>query len=376
MTLLILCTGSVCAIAILVHLASILVVIIRVRRADEHALKDDIGGISILRPVCGLENFAEETLASTFRLDHPRYEIVFCVAHAGDDVVPLVRRLIAAYPDVPARLLIGNEPISINPKLNNIVKGWAAAKYPWIVMADSNVLMPRDYLPRLLQIWRTDTGLVSSPAVGCAPANFWAQIECDFLNTYQVRWQCFADGIGLGFAQGKNMLWCRNILENGGGISALASEVAEDAAATKLVRSQGLRVRVIHRPFEQPLGYRSASEVWGRQVRWARMRRDTFTPYFIIEFMAGSVPPLAACAICALAAELPVTPLLAAVAFIWYGTEVLLAHMAGWHLSWRSPLSLIIRDLLLPVLWITSWQDDEFVWRGNKMRLAGHGLPA
>jgi ceramide glucosyltransferase len=376
MTMLILSAGAVCAIAILVHLASILAVIGRVRRPNEPALKDDTGGISILRPVCGPENFAEETLASTFRLDYPRYEILFCVAHAGDEVVPLVRRLIAAHPDVPARLLIGNDPVSINPKLNNLVKGWAAAKYPWIVMADSNVLMPRDYLMRLLRTWRTDAGLVSSPAVGCAPVNFWAQIECDFLNTYQVRWQCFADSIGLGFAQGKNILWRRDILESGGGICALASEVAEDAAATKLVRSQGLRVRVIDRPFEQPLGYRSASEVWGRQVRWARMRRDTFRPYFVIELMAGSMPPLAAGAICALAAGLPVTLLLAAVAIIWYGAEILLAHMAGWHLSWRSPLSLIIRDLLLPALWITSWRDDEFVWRGNKMRLVGHGLPA
>jgi hypothetical protein len=33
--------------------------------------------------------------------------------------------------------------------------------------------------------------------------NIWAEIEGAFLNTYQARWQCFADEIGLGFAQGK-----------------------------------------------------------------------------------------------------------------------------------------------------------------------------
>jgi ceramide glucosyltransferase len=217
---------------------------------------------------------------------------------------------------------------------------------------------------------------VSSPAVGCAPANIWAELECDFLNTYQVRWQCFMDSVGLGFAQGKNMLWRRDILERSGGIGALASEVAEDAAATKLVRRQGLRVRVVDRPFEQPLGCRTAAEVWARQIRWARMRRDTFKPYFIMECLAGSIPPLTACAICMLAAGLPVTGLLAALAVIWYGAELLLAHLAGWHLSWRSPLSMMIRDLLLPALWLTSWLDDEFVWRGNKMRVAGQGLPA
>src|SRR5262249_28617939 len=147
-------------------------------------------GISIVRPVCGLENFSEETLSSAFRLDYPNYEILFCVAQPADPVLPLVRRLIELNPDVPARLLIGNEGVSANPKLNNVVKGWLAASHPWIVMADSNVLMPPDYMRRMLTTWRADTGLVSSPAVGCAPANIWAELECAFLNTYQVRWQC------------------------------------------------------------------------------------------------------------------------------------------------------------------------------------------
>ncbi len=39
-----------------------------------------------------------------------------------------MRRLIAAHPEVPARLLVGSDHISSNPKLNNIVKGWHAAR--------------------------------------------------------------------------------------------------------------------------------------------------------------------------------------------------------------------------------------------------------
>ena len=61
----------------------------------------------------------------------------------------------------------------------------------------------------MLAAWQPGTGLVSSPPVGSAPAGLWAELECAFLNTYQVRWQCFADSIGLGFAQGKTMLWRR-----------------------------------------------------------------------------------------------------------------------------------------------------------------------
>lgn len=46
------------------------------------------------------------------------------------------------------------------------------------------------------------------------------------------------------------MLWQRAILEMAGGIGALGAEIAEDAAATKIVRKQGLRVRLVDRPIE------------------------------------------------------------------------------------------------------------------------------
>ena len=90
-------------------------------------------------------SFSRETLASIFALDYPDYEVLFCVADADDPIVPLVSGFIAAHPQIPARLLIGDDQVSANPKLNNVVKGWKAARHEWIVIADSNVLMP----PRL-----------------------------------------------------------------------------------------------------------------------------------------------------------------------------------------------------------------------------------
>ena len=90
------------------------------------------------------------------------------------------------------------------------------------------------------------------------------------------------------------MLWRRDMLDEAGGIRALASELAEDAAATKVVRRAGLRVRLVDAPFEQPLGYRSAAEMWRRQVRWARLRRTSFKTYFMPEILAGGAWPLLA----------------------------------------------------------------------------------
>ena len=330
----------------------------------------EVPPVSIVRPVCGLDNFLEETLRTSFELDYPRYELIFCVASTRDPAIAVVQRLIAAHPHSHARLLVGDDRVSQNPKLNNCVKGWRAAKYDWIIMADSNVLMPPDYIRRLLAAWKPDTGLVCSPPIGCRPAGFWAGLECAFLNTYQVRAQYAADALGLGFAQGKTMLWRRAALEDAGGIGALGAEIAEDAASTKIVRAAGLRVRLTAPPFEQPLGRRRMMEVWRRQTRWARLRRSSFPRYFLPEIVGGAIFPLIAAGYAACAADVAVFATVVPLALAWYGAEIALAKAAQWPLPLLYPLQALLRDLLLPVLWFDAWIGTDFVWRGHQMSIA------
>jgi len=352
------------------HVASIALAIGRFRRSPcGSTLSRQCPPVSLVRPLCGIDNYAVDTLSSTFGLDYPRYEILFCVASANDPVVPLVEALIAEHPAANAKLLVGDERVSNNPKLNNVVKGWAAAAHEWIILADSNVLMPPDYIESLFASWRDDTGLVASPPVGCSPEGFWAEMECAFLNTYQARWQYAADSLGFGFAQGKTMLWRRADLDRAGGIVTLAKEVAEDAAATKIVRGADLKVRLVDSPFAQPLGRRSAREVWNRQLRWARLRRASFLLYFLPEILSGGVLPTIAVALVANACGLSAAPSAAFFAAFWYGGEMLLASAADWPVSALSPLYGLIRDLLLPALFVGALHGNGFVWRGNEMQV-------
>ena len=234
-------------------------------------------------------------------------------------------------------------------------------------MADSNVLMPPDYIQRLMASWGPDTGLVCSTPIGARPDGFWAEVECGFLNTLQARWQYAAEAIGIGFAQGKTMLWRKPILDRAGGIEALGAELAEDAAATKLVRRLGLRVRLVDSPFEQPLGRRTIGEVWARQTRWARLRRVTFPLFFLPELFTGCLFSVVAAA-CAASAN-GYNPALAGalIAAAWMAAEVQLALSAGWRLTWASPLAWLVRDLMLPAMFVNAWLANDFVWRGNEM---------
>ena len=130
-----------CALAaffLIVHLATLVIAFARCRPAGSPCARDpSLPPVTVVRPLCGVETFSRETLAASFALDYPSLELIFCVAGPNDAIVPMVREAIAAHPDVPARLLVGDDVISINPKLNNMVKGWREATHERLVFIDS-----------------------------------------------------------------------------------------------------------------------------------------------------------------------------------------------------------------------------------------------
>ena len=190
-----------------------------------------------------------------------------------------------------------------------------------------------------------------------------------FLNTQQARWQYAGEALGLGFAQGKSMLWYKPLLDANGGIHALNAEIAEDAASTKLVNRLGLKVHLVSAPFEQPLGHRTAEDVWSRQCRWSRLRRVTFPSFFAPEILLGVLPPLL---LALAAAALAGTSLPLAALFVLAGIylpEAALARAKGWRLSLLSLPALIVRDFLLPAIWLRAWLGGTIDWRGNTMTI-------
>jgi ceramide glucosyltransferase len=324
--------------------------------------------VTIVRPISELYGLLHDTLESTFKLTYPNFEVILCAANETDPAVSIARALIAKYPGVDARLLIGDVPFSQNPKLNNCVKGWEGARYDLIAIIDCNVLLPSDYLEQMMSNWGPGVGLVSSPPVGAAPENFWAEVECCFLNTYQGRWQLFAQELGIAYAHGKNLMVSRSLLSKHGGIRALADEPAEDAAATKLMRQAGFKITLNKRPFCQPLGRRSVAQVWKRQLRWAKLRRVTFPCAFLPEIFSGSALPLFASALAAALMQWNPALVVAGQALLWFGAEMLLAHWARWPLSSATLLGMVIRDCMMLPLWVTALFSSRFEWGGHQMQ--------
>ena len=198
-------------------------------------------------------------------------EILFCVASPEDPVVLLVERLIAAHPGHRARLSSATTRSAAIQAQQPGSRAGRRQPHRWIVATDSNVLLPPDYLERLLGEWRADTGLVSSPAVGIAPEGFAAELECAFLNSYQARWQLAADAVGRLRPRQEPVLAPRRA----GGWrrpANLGTEMAEDVAATKLVRRAGLKVRLVApSPADRPAQSRRGLAPPGPLARVRRM---------------------------------------------------------------------------------------------------------
>ncbi len=352
--------------ALAVHLTTIGLFLERLKHGGSNPGFLGLPRVSLLRPVCGQDAFDEETLGSSFAQDYPDYEIIFCAPSEKDGSVPLVRRLIAAHPATRARLLIGEAAITGNPKLNNLWKGWRAADTDWICMTDSNLMLPKDYLRIVVSSWGRDTGLVSSPPIGMRPDGLAGSMECAILNSNQARLQFAAGSLGHAFAQGKTLFWNRSMLNKAGGLAALGRFLAEDVNATKLVRGQGLKVSLTPLPFAQPIGRRSMSDVWERQLRWSRVRRDGFPWLFAIEILNGPVVALLALAAACLLAHGSIAIIIPFLA-IWYGAEIHLMRRAGWPAHWRDIAALPLRDLALPVLWGATFLQRDIQWRGTRM---------
>ncbi|CAH2351902.1 ceramide glucosyltransferase [[Candida] railenensis] len=121
---------------------------------------DGVEGVSIIRPLKGVDPEMSSCLESSFVQDYPtdKFEILFCVDDPEDSCIPIVKNLIEKHPLVNARILLSSnynretrtsdDHYGPNPKVNNLAKGFLEAKFDIIWAMDSNVWAPSRVLAR------------------------------------------------------------------------------------------------------------------------------------------------------------------------------------------------------------------------------------
>lgn len=349
------------------HLIALLAALRRIR-ARKNQQSGFQPAVSILKPVHGRDAKFYEAIRSHAVLDYPEYEILFGLNDPNDPARADIARLAAEFPE-RAIALIECPPNMPNAKVASMAELARAAKYPVLVINDSDIAVEKDYL-------RAVVAPLADPKAGLVTCLYRASGE-----SWPARWEALgiatdfapsvlvARAIGIAeFALGSTMAIRAADLERIGGFAAIGDYLADDYQLGLRITKLGTRIVLSLTVVETRLSDDSWAAVWKHQVRWSRTIRVSRTSgYFGYVITNASVWALVAAgagawpiAVAALAIRL--------VAGIVTGRFVL-----GDRDTARLWFLIPLRDVWGFAVWLTGLGGSTVEWRGIRLRLNREG---
>jgi len=333
--------------------------------------------VSILKPLRGTDPEMYESFRSHCLQDHPEYEIIFGVSDPDEPALQLVERLKLEFPQRAIRLLVCSDSLGPNVKVSNLAQMLRQAKYEAILVNDSDIRVPSDYLRRVMSpLADPQVGLVTCLYRGIAGPTLGSRLEALGISTD------FAAGVlaarqlesGIRFGLGSTLAFRRCDLEAIGGFEALVDYLADDYEIGSRIAERGLRVMLSDVVVETFLPAYTLRQFVDHQLRWGRTVRDsrrwgylglalTFGFFWALLAVAGTHgAPWS-------------WVLLAAVLAL----RLAVALVVGWSvLRDRQVLRLMpwlpLRDLIAVLVWLASLAGHRVVWRGDSFTLKGGKL--
>jgi ceramide glucosyltransferase len=196
-----------------------------------------------------------------------------------------------------------------------------------------------------------------------------AEVEAAFLNGYGARMVLAASALGLGVGIGAAMLFRRGDLARADGLRAMAGSVADDHALAKAMARIGLATRCASVPVWQAVGRRDMADVWTRHRRWAICRRMEEPLAFHAEPCLGAAMACLSAGIAAPALGVGPGAAVAATIATWILVEAGIAAAKGWPLTVAMPLALVIREAMMPAVWIAALCARSIAWGDRRLVL-------
>ncbi len=328
--------------------------------------------ISILKPLRGTDRQMYEGLRSHCLQDYPRYEIIFGVNDASEEAVAEVEKLRHEFPECAIRLVICPEPLGTNRKVSNLSQMLREAKYDHIVINDSDIRVPYDYLRRIVAPMQDQkVGLVTALYRAEAGQGIASRVEAITIATD------FAGGVlcamqiedGLHFGLGSTLAFPRRAASAIGGLEALLDYLADDHELGRMISKAGFKVVLSDVVVETFLPDYNFKAMFEHQLRWARTVRDLRKIGYIGVLLTFGLPWAMVAAACAGGALWSLV-LLGAVASMRFASGYLLSGpILNSRKAIRDLWLIPLRDLVGVAVWFASFAGDTIVWRGEKFHL-------
>lgn len=330
--------------------------------------------VSILKPLCGLDDGLWQSLALFAGLDYPEYEVLLGVKSASDPAFALACAAARRWPGRFRVVVQRGEP-GLNPKVNQLLTLARAARHDVLVISDSNVRVAPGYLAEIAGLLEDEgVGLVTHPVVGEGAVRLGSLLDHLHLAGAVAPGVIAAKRLcGRDVVVGKSMAFRRRDLAALGGFEVVKDVLAEDYVLGVLVtRRLGKRVALAPSPIRNVGQRQSVAAFSARYRRWAVLQRQLVGPcLYAAQALVNPVLLAAAALACERSA-------LAAAGFA--GTCAVKSALDGaaaralrpptfapWHLALVPA-----KDLLLGGAWAYGLVRREVSWRGTRL-LVGPG---
>lgn len=233
--------------------------------------------VSILKPLKGADPEMYESFRSHCLQDYPgEYEIIFGVNDLSDPAVGEVERLKREFPQRQIRLVLCPAADGTNRKVTNLVQMLREAGYEYVVINDSDIRIPANYLRNVFSYFADPkVGMVTALYRGIPDKTIWSRVESMIIAD-------FAGGIlsalvvdrGIKFALGSTLAISKKMLAEIGGLEPLSNFLADDYELGYRTFHAGYRVAlagVVVETFLPPYSFR---QMYEHQLRWGRTMRD------------------------------------------------------------------------------------------------------
>jgi len=331
--------------------------------------------VSILKPVRGVDPGAYENFASYCRIDYPDYELVFAMADPHDQVIPVIEQLQRDFPDRSIRFVTDVPRVGENNKVNSLCRLVKEARYGLLVMTDSDVRVPRDYLREVVAPFADRrvgavTCFYRCAGGGTLAANLDMLGMCmDSVPSALLARQLEGN---VQFAFGWTMATTKERLAEIGGWEAMANHHSDDFELGNRIASKGHRVELTREPVGMVFPEEEFTDFLRHELRWAvGLRNVRPTGYAGMIFTHGLPWTVLATVVAAASGWAGIA---AAFVAAYLALRLGLAYAAGvWGLQDRNITSKLwlapVRDAISAAVWFAGFFTDRITWRGLEYRV-------
>lgn len=350
------------------------VILFRRRRSTKPASQQGLPAVSVLKPVYGLERNLERNLRSACEQDYPEFQVVFSVQHLDDPALPLLRGLQKEFgPQRVTVVAVQSEPI-LNGKVQNLQIALGAARHDILVISDSDVYTPADYLRHIAApLSDPSVGYVCTLYRGVDARRWWERLELLTYNAEFIPSTIFAQVTGAsGLCLGASLAVRRSTLDVVGGLESLADYLVEDYELGRRIIASGQRMKLLPYFVDLTVDLKDPVGWWRHQVYWDQNTRAARPAGFLASILTRAVP-FALLYGCLRLFDPIGIGVLGAVLAVRLGAATCVALTLGDWSGLRALWLLPLRDLFGLASWFVALSRRRFVWRGHEFEFKRDG---